>query len=73
MRIIKALVAIMCYIGICVGLISLCIETETTAEILTINGGGIAIFCISLLILAWLNKGTATETETKGGKYYGIR
>ena len=58
-------------IGFCL-MISEPTETATTMEIIKVNGGGIALECISLLILSAINKGEE-KPESKGGDYYGIR
>ena len=58
------------------GIIMLVTETPedaSTMEIIAINGGGVALFSISLLILSKIYGDSDEEYIQKGGKYYGIR
>lgn len=58
------------------GIIMLVTETPedaSTMEIIAINGGGVALFSTSLLILSKIYGDSDEEYIQKGGKYYGIR
>lgn len=75
MRTIKLIASVLLVITMIIGLCLMITETPVTAGIGTIikvNGGGAITFCVSLLILSKINKDEISETETKGGKYYGI-
>lgn len=64
----KALLSIICFIGVVAGLILIVTEvpeTATIGTIIKINGGGALLLGVSLLILSLLNK------EEKGDEYYG--
>lgn len=75
MKLIKAIISLLCLIGLCLGIILIATDVPDNASvgtILLVNGGGVAIFCISLLLLAHLNGNTNEEYEQKGDKYYGL-
>ena len=49
-------------------------ENASTMEIIAINGGGVALFSTSLLILSKIYGDSDDEEYVqKGGKYYGVR
>ena len=75
MKLIKAITSLLCLVGLCFGIILIATEVPDDASIGTIilvNGGGVALTCTSLLLLAHLNGNTDDEYEQKGGKYYGL-
>ena len=60
MRVIKGIATVLFVITLCVGLVLIATEVPENAsiwDIVKVNGSGAVIFCVSLMLLVYINNG----------------
>lgn len=64
MAIVKTLINVALFVTMIIGIVMMITEipeTESTVQIIKVNGGGALMFCVSLLLLSVLNREDETE------------